>query len=96
MLRRVSLDRAQHFGIEDKLIDQRLALGELQRLDAQLELRVELVDRAIEAPPHQVANRRHDNALERRPDGQRADDQREPQRQRDGGIHRAVGWRGCT
>src|ERR1044071_4018446 len=34
---RVRLDRAQYFGIEDKLIDQRLAFRQLERLDAELE-----------------------------------------------------------
>ena len=85
---RVVLDRAQHFGIEDQLIDQRLALGELERLDAQLEPRVEVVDRAVEAPAHEPAQGGQQDAVERRPDRKRADDQSQPKWQRDLRRHR--------
>ena len=83
VLRGIVLDRAQHLGIKDELIDQRLAFGKLERLDAQLQPRVELVDRTIEAAAQEPAHCGHDDALERRPDRKRADDQCQPQRQRD-------------
>ena len=76
--RRVVLDRAQYFGIEDELIDQRLALGELERLDAQLEPRVQFLDRAVETAAHEPAHGGHEDAIERRPDRERAHDQSQP------------------
>jgi hypothetical protein len=68
----------QHLGIEHQAIDQHLALGQLERLDAKLETFVELVDGAIGAPPHRPAHARHQDAVDRGPRGQQGHDDDRP------------------
>ena len=63
----VLVGRMQHFRIEHQAVDQHLALGELERLDAKLETGVEFVDGAIGAPPHRPAHARHQDAVDQRP-----------------------------
>jgi len=69
---------AQHFGIEDELVDQRLALGKLERLDAQLEPCVEVLDRTVETAAHEPANARNQHPVDQRPERERDDDQNQP------------------
>ena len=62
----VLVDRVQHFRIEHQTVDQHLAFGELERLDAKLEARIEFVDGAIGAPPQRPAHARHEDTIDRR------------------------------
>ena len=62
----VFVGRVQHFRIEHQAVDQHLPLGQLERLDAQLEAGIEFVDGAIGAPAQRPAHARHQDAIDHR------------------------------
>ncbi len=80
-LGRVFFRRPQHFRVEHQPIDQHLPLGQLKRLDAQLEFCVELLDGAVGAPTQRPAHAGNQDAIKRRRDRKDCDDDDEPQRQ---------------
>ena len=100
----VDLHRFDHFRVEGEPVDQHLALGELKRAYGDVEVGVDLVDNAVDAPPQPPAHAWHQHAFERGPGGERHDQQKQPQWQTDGAGHSplpvfliyAVGQRDAT
>jgi hypothetical protein len=70
----------QYFGIEYQTVDQHLALGQFERLDAKFEAGIEFVDGAIGAPPQRPAHARHQDAVDHRQTRQHGNDDDNPQR----------------
>jgi hypothetical protein len=84
---RPGLHRFQHFRVEHQALDLRLARGQTERLDAGVEPLVELVDREVQAPPHEPAHRRPKDAVEEADERENDEKDDEPERKGDGCIH---------
>jgi hypothetical protein len=65
----VGLHRLKHFRVVGETIDQHLALGKLERTDADVKTGVDLVDHPIDAPAQKPARARHQHTLGQRPGG---------------------------
>jgi hypothetical protein len=80
-LERIFLGRPQHFRVKHQAIGQHLALGQLEGLDAKLELAVEFLDGAISAPTQRPAHAGNQDAIQRRRDRENRHQEDDPERQ---------------
>ena len=87
LLARVRLHRLDDPGVIHQPVDEHLALRELERADADVEPRVDLVDHAVHAPAQQEAHARDQQPLEHRPSGDGRKHRKEPEGKRDRVCH---------
>ena len=83
----LGLDRRHHVGVVAELVDEHPALGLLERGDLQLQPGVDLLDHAVEAAAQEPARARHQDPVQRSPEGERAHHREDPERQRERAGH---------
>ena len=81
------VDRLHDLGVVAELVDEDPAPGLLEGRDLQLQPRVDLFDHAVEAAAQEPARARHQDAVERGPERERADHAEDPERDRQRFAH---------